>query len=409
MKSVATHLWSLLLALAATYSTLAVLSFAVFHLPWSVLERLPEAKRDQLISTGMVSANVHPLYRDWLLNFVRTPNMPRDLLYTMDTYLAYGEIIHAQVDDDDSDFMGWPNTIPPHDAGVLFVGDSFTSGASAGTRGSPPAVYARLTGANVYNASNGGYGLGQYVRIIDMLTRGLPENKRFAGRDVVVEVYLGNDLTSDLTVYSQRQKYAKDALSWQLELGPMRVWAKYILSSFGLRPAFAASSGPSGRYSPVPMTCQTPAGLPFAWHPGYQSYLFKENFTGQLPLARRIIADLKALEARGLSIKVVLIPSSLQVLDKDIDWSRVPPGSPMAEELPRIVEALDEVRSVGKDLFTKEGFEVLDVTDILRALPERCTFFQPADTHCTTQGYQAIGEAVAARWPALGRDTATRQ
>jgi len=400
MKKKCSALVCVLLVLAASYLALAGFSFAVFHLPWSVLERLPEAKRDQLISSGVVSARQHPLYRDWLQSFVRTPNAPRDPDYVMDTYRAYGETIHTRVDDDASDFLGWANTISPSDASVLFVGDSFTNGASAGTRLSPPAVYARLTGAKVYNASLGGYGLGQYVRIIDMLTGGLAQEKRYAGKDVVVIVYLGNDLNSDLVLYSLRQKYSDDSLAWQLELGPLRAWARYLLSSYGLRPAFAA---PTGLYSPAPMTCRTPGDLPFAWHPGYASFLDKENVMATLPMARRLISDLKALESRGLSIKIVLVPSSIQVVDKDIDWNKIASGARLAEDVPRIVQALEGVRAAAVQMFTAEGFAVLDVTDTLRASPDRCLYFQPADTHCTALGFEAIGKAVAARWPELGR------
>ena len=162
----------------------------------------------------------------------------------------------------------------------LFVGDSFCNGASAGTRLSPPAIYASLTDAKVYNASNGAYGLAQYIRIIDKLTAGLPPDTRFTGKDIVVQVYLGNDLVADLALHNIRLKYTQDALSWQLGLGPLRSWVKYILSAYGVRQAFAA---PKGDYASIPMSCETYEGLPFAWHPGYGSFLIRDNFTDQLP------------------------------------------------------------------------------------------------------------------------------
>ena len=390
----------MLVFLACLYTSLVLLSVAIFHLPWWVLELFPEAKRDQIISSGIVSATVHPLYRDWLLNFVRTPNAPRDTDYIMDTYRAFGEALHTTVDDDASDFLGWPNTIRPHDAQVLFVGDSFCNGSSVGTRLSPPAVYAKLTGARVYNASNPGYGLDQYVRIIDKLTAGLPQDERFAGKDVVVLVHLGNDFTADIMQHKIRLKYSEDQFSWQLQLGPLHSWIQYLLSCFGLRPAFAA---PSGVYSPVPMTCETQGDLPFAWHPGYAGYLIPGIFTAQLPMARQLIDGLKSLEARGLSIKIVLVPTSLQVVVNDIDWSKVGIENRLAQDIPRMTEMLEEIRTVSTELFRRADFEVLDMTDILRASPQRCLYFQPADTHCTARGYEAIGQAIASRWPELGR------
>ena len=55
----------MLLFLVCLYASLALLSVAVFNLPWRLLELCPEAKRDQMISSGIVSATAHPLYRDW--------------------------------------------------------------------------------------------------------------------------------------------------------------------------------------------------------------------------------------------------------------------------------------------------------------------------------------------------------
>ena len=103
----------------------------------------------------------------------------------------------------------------------------------------------------------------------------------------------------------------------------------------------------------------------------------------------------------------MLVPSSLQVLSSDIAWSSLDRGSKAAQDLPRIVQMLEEVRATGTALFTQAGFEVLDVTGIMRASLERCLFFQPADTHCTARGYAVIGQAVADdRWPELGRTRA---
>lgn len=385
----------------ASYICLTLLAAAIFHAPWSLLKMLPEAKRDQLISTGVVSANSHPLYREWLMGFVRAPNEPRNPVYTMDSYLAYGETVQTASDDIASDFLGFANSILPSQARLLFVGDSFCNGASVGTRLSPPAVYSRLTGTPTYSGSNGGYGLNQYVRIIDKLTQGLPEDQRFKGRDVVVLVYLGNDFTSDMALYSLRKQYSQDALAWQMLLGPLRAWGKYLLSTYGARPAFAA---PTGAYSPVPMSCKTPGDMPVSWHPGYATYLFEENLDHEIPLALQCVDEMAALKARGLNMKIVLIPASPALLAKDVDYSAVQPGSRMAQDLPKIAQSLERVRAVAPEAFTRHGFEVLDLAPILAASPERCLHYQPGDTHCTASGYEAIGQAIAARWPDLGKN-----
>jgi len=392
---------TMLLILVATYLALAGLSFAIFNLPWVILKQLPEAKRDILISSGVISPTVHPLYRDWLFGFVSTPNIPRSINYTMDTSTVYGNVMQTQLEEGPScDYLGWPNTLSPHEANLLFVGDSFAAGASVSSRFSTPSTYARLTGAKVYNASLGGYGIGQYVRIVDELTGRLPKDTNFAGHDVVVMIYLGNDFTGDIFTDILRHKYTENSFLWQMELRPLRFWVDYLLNCFRIEPVSVA---PIKQYSPAPMSCRTPGELPFAWHPGNAAFLIRENFTVCLPFIQQLISQLKALEARDLTIKIVLVPTSMQVVAGDIDWSKIPAGSDLANDIPGIVASIEDIRSVGKDLFLKAGFEVLDMTDIFRNSPDRCLYYQPTDTHCTALGYEAMAKAIAARWPHLGR------
>ncbi|GFK95474.1 hypothetical protein NNJEOMEG_03339 [Fundidesulfovibrio magnetotacticus] len=379
---------------------LAVLSAAVYHLPWAALQGLPEAKRDQLVSLGVVSPASHPLYREWLLNFVRTPEAPRPSTYSLDTPPAYGGQRTITVDDAPSDALGFANAIKPSQARVLFVGDSFCNGASAGTNLSPPAQFARITGASVYNASNGGYGPAQYQRILERVTRSLPPGERFDGKDVVVLSYLGNDLSSDSLLYLERLESIRHAWRWQLTLGPLRAWVRYLWDS---RKGQALPYGPQWNYSGVPMICATPDGQPFSWHPGYASYLFQEGLDAQFEVAARLFEGIAAQAPQGGKIRLVLVPSSLQALEKDIDWARLAPGSPPARDLRPIIDSMDRVREKGVALFGKLGFDVLDLTPIFRADPDRCLYYQPEDTHCTAKGYEAIARAIAARWPELGR------
>jgi len=394
------HLNRLLLVAASCACLLVALSVGVYHMPWSIMERLPEPKRDQLISLGVVSPAVHPLYREWLLNFVRTPEAPRPSLYHMDTGPAYGRPRTITVDDAPSDALGFANAIRPSEASVLFVGDSFCNGASAGANLSPPAQYARLTGLKVYNASNGGYGPAQYARLLERVTRQLPPGERYAGKDVVVLTYLGNDLSSDSLLYLERLEGTRNAWRWQLTLGPLRAWTRFLQDSYR---ANSATYAPQWNYSDIPMACATPESMPFSWHPGYASFLFQEGLDAQFATAAELFIRIAALAPEGARIRLVLIPSSLQVLDQDIDRAKLDPAGPPARDLPAIAASMDRLRVKSLELFAKLGFDVLDLTPVFRAAPDRCLYFQPDDTHCTAQGYAAIARAVAARWPELGR------
>lgn len=390
----------LLLIAASCAILLAALSVGVYHMPWSVLEMLPEPKRDQLISLGVVSPAVHPLYREWLLNFVRTPQAPRPSAYQVDTGPAYGKPRTITVDDASSDALGFANTITPAQADILFVGDSFCNGASAGTNLSPPVRFAKLTGRTVYNASNGGYGPAQYLRLLDRVTRQLPPGERFAGKDVVLLSYLGNDLSSDSLTYLERLEGTRHALRWQLTLGPLRAWAGYLRASYR---AGGSPYSPQWNYSDIPMACATPGAMPFSWHPGYASFLFQDVLAPQFATAADLYTQIAALTPPGGRIRLVLIPSSLQVLDQDIDRAKLDPAGPPARDLPAIAASMDRVRAKGLELFDRLGFDVLDLTPVFRADPRRCLYYQPDDTHCTAEGYEAIARAIAARWPELAR------
>ncbi|MFZ5427415.1 MAG: hypothetical protein ACOZEN_10585 [Thermodesulfobacteriota bacterium] len=365
-----------------------------------MLRLLPEITRDQAVSMGVVSVRTHPLYREWLMGFVRQPGAPRNAGYLLDTAKAYGDLQEILPDDDPSDALGWPNLIAPREADVLFVGDSFCNGDSAGTRLSPPALFARLTGVRVYNASNGGYGLAQYARIIDHLTRGLPEPERFRGKDVVVLVYLGNDLTADIMLHKERARLTEGTAGWMLELGPLRALASMALAGLGERTPLAHGDG---LYRRVPMACGTADGLPFSWHPGYGPYAARQTWTRMLPDAKLLAADLKKLTEGGLDVRMVLIPCSLQVLADDIHWPGLDAASAALRDLPRMAANLEDLRRETARLFSEAGFEVLDVTDAMKASTERCGLFQTQDTHCTSAGYEFIARAVAGRWPRLGR------
>jgi hypothetical protein len=410
---VTSYLWKKVVGVAifvlVLYVSLVGVSAVVFFLPWYFVQSLPDVKRDHLVSVGVFSHKVHPLYREWLRHFVRSPDEARKDHAVMDTYSIYGVNHTVTLDEQNqrNDSFGFPNAIRPHDARILFVGDSFGEGASVGSRLAPAAVFAKLTNTPIYNGSHGGYGLAQYVAVIKRMTQDLPEAQRFIGKDIVVLTYLGNDYLSDIMLYEKNDLYENHTFRWLMQLGPLKSWIKYIKASGGMggpRDAEAANSNvPVGRYVPIPLKCDTAGGLPFALPPACSAYLERDMVMSYLAKARPFLEELKALEVNGLRIKVVVIPLGLQVVYDDIDWQAIPSSSYIAKDVPKIKACLTDVEAGVVKMFKEYGFDTLDLTDIMRNSPLHCQYYQPADTHCTALGYEAIARAIAERWPDIGK------
>lgn len=239
---------------------------------------------------------------------------------------------------------------------------SFCVGASVGSRRAPAAQVGKLTDKKVYNGSTGGYGIAQYLGIIKMLTQGLPAEQRYTGKDVVVMFYVGNDFNVDIIHDQRRRSYTRGALFWLLELGPLRAWMEYISDS--LAHAAPPVQIPTGLYAPIPMKCETAGGLPFAWHPGFSTFLKPKNIAEPRPEAWELIGELAALQAAGLNIKVVVVPANIQVIFDDIDWQAIPPTSPIAVNSPKIYSILNDVKADALSMFKSYGFDTLDMTPI---------------------------------------------
>jgi hypothetical protein len=415
--------------------TLAVL-VAVYYAPWSLLKGMNEEKAGNLMSLGVFSPEAHPLYSKSLRGFLRQPDTRGSAKYLADTYKAYGSNVFLDVDDQDNDCLGFPNSAAMHEASVLFVGDSFGLGTSAGSKHAPSAIYSAVTNVAAYNASNGSWGPAQYVGIIKMLTTELPAGRRFKGNDVVVTFYLGNDFDFDVIQYLLKRIHTDHAMSWLVKLGPIRSWISYIkltlsrqdetsgadayyfmssmaavsAAKFLQQVASSAYAGvrdnndaPLGLYSPVPMNCDTVEGLPFAWHPGNASLIQSGVAPEIWNTTEGLISELKSLESDGRRIKIVLIPANIQILYDSIDWSSVRSGSRIATDTIKLKEIMDQTREKAKWLFGKYKFEVLDLTDLMSEYPGKCLFYQPFDTHCTAAGYAFIGKAIADKWPDLGK------
>lgn len=90
----------------------------------------------------------------------------------------------------DHDRRGFRNADTLDAARVLALGDSQTYGLNVRRAEAWPARLARELGAPVYSAAVGGWGVAQYAAA----AHDLLELQSFAARDVVIGLYLGNDI-----------------------------------------------------------------------------------------------------------------------------------------------------------------------------------------------------------------------
>ncbi|GFK92907.1 hypothetical protein NNJEOMEG_00735 [Fundidesulfovibrio magnetotacticus] len=363
---------------------------------------------EQLVSLDILDLHRHPQYRDWLGGFVHAQGQQPDRYYP-DTHAFHGIPYDTiPLDDDPVDPHGYKNALRPDQARVLFTGDSFAVGGGVGSRLAAPAVYARLTGCPVYNASMGGYGLAHYPRIVRHFTRDLPPDRRFTGRDVVVLSYMGNDLTLDMDVNLARQEREADRLGYLLRLGPLRRLAALALGRVGPGLALAAEPGMDG-YAVAPLRAPTWQGIPFSFHLVVKHMLTLENFRRNIPAIRETLARLKALESPDLRIHVAAIPTGLQVVRGDIDTARLDPASSFAREYRTIAANLDAMQDEFLALCREAGLEALDTRPALLADPARSLLYYPHDTHMTAQGQDVLARIIRDAWPQVARDCAPLQ
>lgn len=387
---------------AYTYVILLACSTA-FHFSPNLLK--PLMKQDtweQLVSLNVLNIRQHPQYRAWLQGFVHDKDaQPRD--YHPDTHAFHAvpyEII--PLDDEAVDVHGYKNAIAPAQARVLFTGDSFAVGGGVGSRLAAPAAFSRLTGCPVYNASMGGYGLAHTPRVIRHFLEDLPPGERFQGRDVVILSYLGNDLTLDLDVARARQANQQDRLGYLLKLGPLRRLFFFALPALAPRAANAAAPGYDG-FDAVPLTGPTWRSIPFSFHSAVEHFLTLDGFEANIPDIRALLGQVKALEARGARIRIVAIPTGLQVVEQDIDTARLDPASRFARQYRAMAANMNAAQDRFLALCAQAGLETLDARPALLAHPRRTELYYPHDTHMTPLGQEALAGIVAQAFPDIAK------
>ncbi|EHJ46833.1 hypothetical protein DFW101_0817 [Solidesulfovibrio carbinoliphilus subsp. oakridgensis] len=387
------------------YLALAGLDAGIYHgLPHAPL--FSDKQRELLYSYGVFDPTTNPLYRQWLHGYVNEPNQPPRSGTADDAYRAYGIALPDPpgLTVAATDPLGWWNGRMPREADVLFIGDSFCYGAGSGSARSIPALYEKATGQPVYAACKNGYGLPQYRDILRRLTVETPPGApgHFGGRDVFVLLYVGNDTAADLFVY--RDRLAEERLGVWRHVKLRTLWR---LSRFlrdadqGAGQALAAGPTPTvdtHGYFPVPLTVPTQKGLPFAFHPFYRSFADTAWFgPAEEESVAAVLADLRRLaESRHLRLRVVLLPTALQVVFPRIDFAAVDRRSEFARKSWDEVRNLNALAGLLLGMLSDAGIETLDMEPAFMNDPDAGRLYWPTDSHLTPEGNAATVAAMCA-------------
>ncbi|WP_300158544.1 GDSL-type esterase/lipase family protein [Solidesulfovibrio sp.] len=393
----------LLILVAALYLALVGLDAFVYRvLPR--LDRFSEKHRELLYSYGVYDPATNPLYRPWLHGYVNAPGLPPCRGTADDAYRAYGVALPdpPAVEVSGTDALGWWNGRTPSQAETLFIGDSFCYGAGSGTAQSIPALYEKRSGKPVYAACKNGYGLPQYRDILRRLTEGAPagSSERFAGREVVVLVYVGNDLAADLFVYRHRQAEERLGVSRHFRLASLGRLYRYLRDADAGQGQALAAPPPAAvdtqGYYPVPLTVPTERGLPFAFHPFYRSFIDASWFgAAEENEVRQALSDLRALAQRaGLSLRVVVLPTALQVLYPRIDFTAVPRRSEFAAKAADAARNLNALTATLLAMLRTLGIATVDMEPALMDAPDAGRCYWPTDTHLTPLGNAVVAKAL---------------
>jgi hypothetical protein len=113
---------------------------------------------------------------------VRESVRTRQSIYISDPLLGVRTIPHAP----GHDALGFKNYVVPERVDIVAIGDSQTWGVNVDIAGTWPKQLADISGYQVYNMAEGGYGPVQYLLLFD-------EAKKLSPGIVVVGIYFGND------------------------------------------------------------------------------------------------------------------------------------------------------------------------------------------------------------------------
>lgn len=381
------------------YVALVTADIVLYNYGGRLFSFTPQEKA-RYYGTGVLTAVRHPGYRTWLTGFVEEPGAP-PLAVPVDVTAR----LCGQADPDARtvtlnavDGLGFRNATPPSGARTLFLGDDFCQGAGSGTDRSIPALYAEATGKPVYAACNAGLGLFHYARLLDALTKdGLGPENRFPGPVAYLLINMGDDLTTDIAAFKQHQMDELTSHARHLWLASLRaLWDDFresdAVSADAPRCTRAVVKGdaPQGStvlFGPLPRIPKAPAATGIA--PETEDEL-RKVFAAMAAMARE----------RGVTLRVVIIPTALQVLYPHLDQTSLDKASFFARQAPAVVKYLNQLTAFTVSAADEAGLPVLDLEPLFVARPDAAALYRPADIHLSPLGDATAAKAVREAFPA---------
>ena len=394
---------------AIFYVCLFVADFFLYELGRAL--PIPADIKDYLTSRGAFDQTSHPDYRRWLRAFVTTPGQPWEYEFRGDivkvlriTTGTPARKLVLPVDD-----LGFVNQRPPADAEVLFLGDSFGRSAGCTFEETIPSFFEAIAGKKVYNASMQGYGLHQYVSILNRLTDDAGNDPHhFHGKEVYVLVYVGNDLKENIDDYQERvAAESRPMLLPRLQLETLRSIGD--LTEQRLRNALRPWLGRNRTLSeedfrtrtdgfyPVFLDLPPYRDVPVAFEPRLANYRTIDWLDAEREKVIESLLDrFRTLASeRELTIRFAILPVNVQVLGPHVIHDEMAAHYSFYGIYRPAAESFDKLAAFMKNEIGAAGFEVLDLTPALRAEAQRTQVYWPEDTHLTPIGNRVVAEELA--------------
>ncbi len=291
------------------------------------------------------------------------------------------------------DTNGFRNDSVPETADVVVLGDSQSWGLNVSRTGAWPQQLAQILGRSVYNMGMVGYGPAQFWALA-------PQALRLAPRELIVQLYLGNDFYDALKVsytlshYEAFRRVGLGAMSDRVtatgreegeRLGGVQepIWARSalwrLLFSWRAQHAEYERVAAIARTTPDMLTTSGPARTSLSLAAPHARIDLSDPAIAEG--ARLTLAYLDAIHAMaGRRLSVVIVPMKVAVYE---------PVHP-------VYEAETKARRMILDWCANRSIACVDPTPKFRSAVERGepVFPVSVDTHPNRFGYRLIAESV---------------
>jgi hypothetical protein len=263
-------------------------------------------------------------------------------------------------------------------ADIVFIGDSYTEGATIAEEDTFVRRLGQLTGLSVVNLGRGAYGAPQEQIVLKRF--GLS----YAPRVVVWQLFEGNDL-ADAETFAQWKQNP--------QLRPMSLKDRYFNNTL-LNQWLLQTRPPEREGAMVTMRYPDGTAIKLTLRHGYDPTEASNRRVGMAETIAAIEAGSRLCQSQGISLVVLYIPTMAHVMAQYISFDR---AEDQTSYLPQGVIAASEFgRSIG-ELCARAGCTFIDSFAALRQASQsgKQRLFIPNDEHLDPAGHEVVAQLIA--------------